>query len=113
RREYVALAQARRMALSEGRRKEELQQSVGALERSNAELEQFAYVASHDLQAPLRNIISFAQLAEKRAAEPAGRATEYLDTVVRSAHHMQRLITDLLAFSRVGSGSPPSVRVDV
>lgn len=113
RREFLALRQARRMAAEETRRKEELQGSVTALERSNAELEQFAYIASHDLQAPLRNVISFAQLLQRRFAEGLGaKGAGYIDTVVQSADHMHQLITDLLALSRVGRSGLSAVRVD-
>ena len=113
RREFLALRQARRMATDETRRKEELQSSVAALERSNQELEQYAYVASHDLQAPLRSMISFAQLLQRRfqgAIDEKGAG--YIDTIVQSGAYMQRLITDLLAFSRVGHSGLPAVHVD-
>jgi signal transduction histidine kinase len=97
----------------EQRHKRELQATVAALEKSNAELEQFAYVASHDLQSPLRNVISFAQLLQRRHAGDVGaKGAEYLATIVDSAGHMQRLITDLLAFSRVGRSEPERVPVD-
>lgn len=91
----------------EQRHKQALQASVAALEKSNAELEQFASVASHDLQSPLRNIISFAQLLQRRHGGALGAAgQEYLATIQHSAGHMQGLITDLLAFARVGRGGP-------
>jgi signal transduction histidine kinase len=73
------------------------------LERSNAELEQFAYVASHDLQAPLRSIVGFGQILEK---DYRGRldadADTYIRFMVNSSLQMQGLIRDLLAFSRIG-----------
>lgn len=84
-------------------RNTELKAHAEALRRSNEELEQFAYVSSHDLQAPLRSIISFTQLLVRRCKDQLGEeGLEYLAYVEKSGLQMHHLILDLLEFSRAG-----------
>jgi len=93
---------------------QELHDFTRKLQQSNAELEDFAYVASHDLQEPLRKIQAFGdRLKSKYAASLAPEAVDYLDRMQNAASRMQTLINDLLTFSRVTTKAQPFVPVDL
>ena len=82
---------------------EELRRSLADLNRAVHELEQFAYITSHDLQAPLRNVSGFSQLLSRRyASKLDGDALEFLQFIDQGVRQMQALIRDLLQLSRVG-----------
>lgn len=92
----------------------DLEQNAKELARSNEELEQFAYVASHDLQEPLRKVGNYAQLldrASRRKLDPKGR--KYLDKILEGADRMHSLIRDLLNYSRVSTGESPFEMIDM
>jgi light-regulated signal transduction histidine kinase (bacteriophytochrome) len=112
------LAKAKRFAEDRAREGQEAahQQSLinKQLELSNSELESFAYIASHDLQEPLRKVIAFGDRLKAIYADALGeRGLDYLERMQNATKRMQTLINDLLSFSRVTSKAQPFAEVDL
>jgi signal transduction histidine kinase len=104
----IRLAEQRRLS------EEELRVYASRLEVINEELQDFAFVASHDLQEPLRKIQTFCDMAQKRCApvlDSTGK--DYLDRIVNSASRMRQLLSDLLEFSRVATRPEPFKTIDL
>jgi light-regulated signal transduction histidine kinase (bacteriophytochrome) len=93
---------------------EALRSNMARLELVNAELQEFAFVAAHDLQEPLRKIMTFCDMAKTRCAPVLdGTSHDYLDRIARSASRMRQLLRDLLEFSRVAAKSEPFKKIDL
>ncbi len=100
------------VAMARMRSEEDLRHTVEELSRSNRELEQFAYVTSHDLQEPLRQVRSYLGILRDRFGDTLdGKAAQYMQFVYDGAAHMRSLVQDLLSYSRVGAGGRKRDRV--
>jgi light-regulated signal transduction histidine kinase (bacteriophytochrome) len=101
--------------ITERKRSERLlQESIEELARSNTELEQFTYIASHDLKEPLRMISSFTQLLEKRYKDKIDEdANDFIKFITEGVVRMQDLINSLLAYSRIGKLSKEFEKIDL
>ncbi len=93
--------------------REQILKLNAVLRQSNEELERFAYICSHDMQEPVRMMNSYAELlAHKYAAVLDEKGTKYLNFITSNARHMQKMISDILAFSRIGREAPQLENVD-
>jgi PAS domain S-box-containing protein len=91
-----------------------LKETIVELERSNAELQSFAYITSHDLQEPLRTIASFSQLLEKRYKDKLDSdADEFIEYIVNASVRMKQMIQGLLDYSRIDSAGKEFIKTDM
>jgi two-component system, chemotaxis family, sensor kinase Cph1 len=95
------------------RQAEERAQLTDRLEASNKELEAFSYSVSHDLRAPFRHIVGFAELLQDRERSLEPKSRHYLETIIDAAKSAGRLVDDLLSFSHIGRASLARTRVDM
>jgi signal transduction histidine kinase len=104
----------RRIEESLRQAQEDLAKRAVDLVRANKELEAFAYSVSHDLRAPLRHVIGYAELLQRKAAtELDEKANHYLTTILEAARRMGTLIDDLLGFSRIGRAETKKAAIDL
>ena len=104
----------RRVEESLRQTQEELAKHAVDLQAANRELEAFAYSVSHDLRAPLRHVVGYAELLQKQTASTLDeKAGHYLKTILEAARRMGTLIDDLLGFSRIGRAETKKVAVDL
>jgi PAS domain S-box-containing protein len=92
---------------------QKLRHTNAALEKSNHDLEQFAYVASHDLQEPLRKISTFSELLRRSSPDLSPQAHQYIDKILRSSHRMADLIRDVLSYSTLSKSGEQHVDTDL
>jgi chemotaxis family two-component system sensor kinase Cph1 len=96
------------------RKAEELAQLTDELQRSNKELEAFSYSVSHDLRAPFRHIVGYAELLkDNEAIQLDERSRRYVDTIIESAFSAGKLVDDLLGFSQMGRTTLMPIRIDM
>jgi light-regulated signal transduction histidine kinase (bacteriophytochrome) len=110
--EVVAAVEMVEDITAQRRAEEQVRQTLAELERSNAELEQFAYVASHDLQEPLRKVLAFGARLEARCGDALDeQGLDYLERMGNACERMRELINDLLMYSRITTRAQPFVPV--